>query len=120
MGKPAQTGLHAANHQRNIRIGLPHQLTIHIHRMVRPQALLPAGRINIIAAGLFGRCVVIHHRINIAAAHQKRITGPTKSHHTLAARHIRLGNNPYTKAFLLQQPRHQSRAKAGMIHIGIP
>ena len=49
---------------------------------------------------------MIHHRINIAAAHQKRITGPTKSHHTLAARHIRLGNNPYTKAFLLQQGEH--------------
>ena len=70
VGKAAQARLQAADDDRHIGEGLPRPVRVHDGRSVRAQARLFAGRIEILAAALFGRRVVCNHGVQVAGAYQ--------------------------------------------------
>ena len=117
MGKAAQRRLQPAEHNRDIGITLPHPAAVNDRRPVGPAAGFAAGGVGILAAAAFGRRIVRHHRIDIAAADEEAQPGRPEPPHILCR--LRLRQDAHAKPFRFQHTGDDRRPKAGMIDIGI-
>ena len=119
VGKAAQTGLQAADHQRNVPKGLPHLVGIDDHRPVGPQAGPIARGIGVVMAALFGHGIVGHHGVDVAAGEQNTQPRAAQCCKGASLAPVRLGQDCHPVALGLQHPGNNGRAKGGVVDIGV-
>ena len=120
MGQPPQTCLNATDENGNIPIGLTDEVAVYYGGIVRPLSHHTAGGESIGLAFVLGDGIVIHHRIHIAAGHQKAQPWLAQNRNGLGIFPIRLGDNAHGISGIFQHPADNGVTKRRMIHIGVP
>ena len=71
VSKPAQARLNTSDDDRRMLVSVSDQIAIHDNCIIRTLTHLPAGRIGICVAALFGYRIMIDHGIHITAGYKK-------------------------------------------------
>ena len=119
VGEAPQRRLHAADGDGNGAVGLANPVGIDRGRPVGAAARAATGGIHVLAAGLLGGGVVVHHGVDHARRDQKAQPGPPEALEILAGVPVGLGQHGHTIARALQHPGDDRQAEGRMIHVGV-
>ena len=120
MGKTTKACLNTAQNNGGILIGLPDQIAVDNHSVIRAKTGFSSRRIGILLPSFSGNRIVIYHGIHVSCRNQKSQTGFSEFRHTAFILPVRLGQNADTIAPAFEHSADDRRPKGGMIHIGIP
>ena len=119
MCETAQGCLQPPDDDGHVAIRLADAVAVDDSRAIGAQSRLPAGRVKIPAALLFGGGVVGHHRVDIAGCHKKSQPRAAVGTEGIAGLVIGLCKDGNAIARVLKHAGNDGNTKGRMIHIGI-
>ena len=121
MGEAAHTGLYAAEYDGHVRIELTQNLGIYDSGIFWPHVVPPVRRIGILRAQAAGSGVFVHHRVHATRGNPKpKARSPQAAEVPEVAVPVGLWDNGHPKSFCLQNTPNDSRAKRGVVNVGVP
>ena len=119
VGEAAQAGLHPADENRHILVGLPDAVAVDHRGPVGAHAGLAAGGIGVLLAALFRHGVMVDHAVNDPGGHQEAQARTSKTPEGALVLPGRKAQHGHPIACLLQNPADDGMPEGGMIHIRV-
>jgi len=120
MGDAAQGSFDGAQDHGHARIGFPGPLGIDRDGPVRALVGFCVGGIGVVGADFPVRGIAVHHGIHVPRRNAEKEIGFAQALKILGRMPVRLADDTHPKALGLQEPPHQSHAKARMVDVGVP
>ena len=119
VGQPPETGLHAADEDGHVLVGLADQVAVDHRGVVGPLARDPAGGVGVHFPVVLEDGVVVHHGVHVPAHDQKAQPGPTQDVDGRRVFPVGLGDDAHAIPRVLQHPGDDGVAEGGVVHVGV-
>ena len=119
VGKAPERCLDATQYDGHVAVHAPDEVGVHHGRVVRAQAHLAAGGVEVRGAAPLCHGVVVDHGVHVAGGHQKRQARLAQDLHACGVAPVRLADHAHPVAVRLQRARDDGHAKRRVVHVGV-
>ena len=120
VGQPAKRRLDAAQDDGRVLEAAADEVAVDHGGVVRAQAHLAAGGVEVLAAALLGHGVVVDHGVHVAGAHEEGQARLAQGGDACGVVPVWLGDDAHLVALGLEQARDDGDAKGGVVDVGVP